>query len=285
MKRFDPRLYQIGALTVLLLYGLTALDFDTTFFRSVVVMATAIGTQAICSRLWNIKFDPKSAAISGLSLCLLARSNSLALLFAAAVIAVASKFLIRWRGKHIFNPTNIAIVALMLVSPNVWVSPGQWGNVVFFAFLIICLGGLVVNRAARSDVTYAFIIAWSAVLIGRSLMLGEPLTIPLHRLENGALLLFTFFMISDPKTTPDSRIGRILFAAMVAAGAWYVQFKLFRTNGILWSLAASSLLVPLIDFLLPAQRYFWNGGSPWPALFSRSRSSLPQTPTPFVAST
>ncbi len=263
MKRLDPRLYQIGALTLLLMYGLTTLDFEVTPFRAAAIMFTVIATQAICSRIWGIRFDPKSAAISGLSLCLLLRSNNILWPIAAAVLAVASKFIIRWRGKHIFNPTNFAIVALLIVTPSVWVSPGQWGNVAFFGFLITCLGGLVVNRAARSDVTYAFIVAWSAILIGRSLWLGEPMTIPVHRLENGALLLFTFFMISDPKTTPDSRAGRILFAAMVAAGAWYVQFKLFRTNGILWSLAASALLVPLIDVLLPAQRYSWNGGSSW----------------------
>ena len=81
------------------------------------------------------------------------------------------------------------------------------------------------------------------------------MAIPMHRLESGALLLFTFFMISDPKTTPSSRAGRILFALLVAYGAWYVQFRLFRTNGLLWSLAAFSMTVPLIDWLLPGTRY------------------------------
>jgi hypothetical protein len=70
-------------------------------------------------------------------------------------------------------------------------------------------------------------------------------------------VLFAFFMISDPRTTPDSRAGRILFAALVALGAYYVQFRLFRTNGLLWSLAACSLLVPLVDRLLPGGRYEW----------------------------
>ena len=256
-RRFDPRLYQIGALMLLLLYGLTALDFDTTFFRAAFVIGAAIGAQWLCSRIWSVRFDPRSAAISGLSLALLLRANSILLLLAAAAIAVSSKFVIRWHGKHIFNPTNFAIVAVMIATPRVWVSPGQWGNVAFFGFLIVCLGGLVVNRASRSDVTYAFMAAWAAVLIGRSLWLVEPMTIPLHRMENGALLLFTFFMISDPKTTPDSRAGRILFAILVASGAWYVQFKIFHTNGILWSLAACSLLVPLIDVLLPGNKYEW----------------------------
>jgi len=258
MKRLDPRLYQIGALTLLLLYGIFALGFDITLARSVLLIGTAIGTQAICARIKGVAFDPRSAAISGLSLSLLLRSDSLVLLLAGAVIAVASKFVIRIRGKHIFNPTNIAIVVLMLMSKHVWVSPGQWGNVAFFGFLITCIGGLVVNRAARSDVTYAFIIAWSALVIGRSLWVGEPLTIPIHRLESGALLLFTFFMISDPKTTPDSRAGRILFASLVAFGGWYINYRLFRTNGILWSLAAAALVVPIIDVLLPAARYQWN---------------------------
>ena len=126
----------------------------------------------------------------------------------AAVITIASKFLLRINGKHLFNPTNFGIVAMMALTGEVWVSPGQWGNVAFFAFLMACLGGLVVNRAARSDVTYAFIAFYMALVFGRSLWLGEPMAIPVHRLESGALLLFTFFMISDPKTTPGSRAGK-----------------------------------------------------------------------------
>ena len=65
-------------------------------------------------------------------------------------------------------------------------------------------------------------------------------------------------MISDPKTTPDSRAGRILFALLVAGGAAYVQFVLYRTNGLLWSLALCSLLTPLVDYLLPGTKYQWN---------------------------
>ena len=149
----------------------------------------------------------------------------------------------------------------MMLATNgaVCVSPGQWGNVAFFGFLMVCVGGLVVMRAARSDVTLAFLGFYLALMFGRSLYLGEPMTIPLHRLQSGALLLFAFFMISDPKTTPDSRAGRIVFAALVAWGAWYVQFRLFRTNGLLWSLAGLSLAVPLIDWLLPGRRYVWKG--------------------------
>ena len=152
---------------------------------------------------------------------------------------------------------SLVAMAMLLLTGLVWVSPGQWGTAASFAFLMACAGMVVVMRAARSDVTLAFIACYSALVIRRSLYLGEPLTIPLHRLESGAFLLFSFFMISDPKTTPDSRAARILFAALVAATGWYIQFRLFRTNGLLWSLAACSLLVPAIDRLLPGRRYRW----------------------------
>ena len=255
--RFDPRLYQIATLTGLLSYGLLWLRFDVRPLQVLVILATALGTQYVCGRRAGLGFDPKSALISALSLCLLLRTNVTALAAAAAVMAVGSKFVIRVRGKHVFNPTNVAIVALIAATGQVWVSPGQWGNVAFFGFLMACLGGLVVNRAARSDVTYAFLAFYLALVFGRSLWLGEPMAIPIHRLENGALLLFAFFMISDPKTTPDTRAGRVLFAALVAFGGWYVQFRLFRTNGLLWSLVLFSPLVPWIDRMWPGARYAW----------------------------
>jgi Na+-transporting NADH:ubiquinone oxidoreductase subunit NqrB len=236
-RSIDPRLYQILVLGSLLVYGVAALDLEVRPAMAAVLLSTTLLTQAACTRLFRLPaFDPKSALISGLSLCLLARTNSLGLALLVAVVAIASKFLLRVRGKHIFNPTNFGA---------------------FFAFLIACLGGLVVNRAARADVTYAFLGFYLAVLFGRALWLGQPAAIPLHQLGNGAFLIFTFFMISDPRTTPDSRAGRILFAALVALGAGFVTFVLYRPNGLLLALAFLAPTVPLIDRLLPGNRYTW----------------------------
>jgi Na+-transporting NADH:ubiquinone oxidoreductase subunit NqrB len=250
--RIDPRYYQNAVLLGLLVYGVTRLGFDIAPLRALAIVAVALLTQLVCTRAARLEtFDPKSALISGLSLCLLLRTHSDVLALVAPVIAVASKFVLRRRGKHLFNPTNGAIVALLLVSDRVWVSPGQWGNAAWLAFLVACLGGVVVQRAARADVTFAFILAWSAVLLGRATWLGQPTAIPLHQIQNGAFLIFSFFMISD------SRAGRIVFAVLVAAGAGLVQFVLYRTNGLLWSLAAASPLVPLLDHLLPGPRHAW----------------------------
>jgi Na+-transporting NADH:ubiquinone oxidoreductase subunit NqrB len=273
----DPRDYQISVLGGLLAYGLLILRFDIGWPQVLLTLGSALLVQWACTAIWRLpRFDPKSALISGLSLCLLLRTNALWLVVVAALIAIGSKFLLRIRGKHVFNPTNFGLVMLLLTTHAAWVSPGQWGNVAFFGFLMACLGGLVVHRALRSDVACAFAIAYASLLIGRSLYVGEPLTIPLHRLQSGGLLLFTFFMISDPRTTPNTRTGRMLFAAIVAFGAWYVQFRLFRTNGLLWSLAACAMLTPLLDWLLPGARYEWPGSA------ARRATASPTAPSAAV---
>jgi Na+-translocating ferredoxin:NAD+ oxidoreductase RnfD subunit len=206
----------------------------------------------------------KSALISGLSLCLLLRTRNPAWMALAALLAVGSKFVLRVPSagrpgtKHLLNPTNGGIVLLLACGAPVWVSPAQWGHHLSLAFGVAGLGSLVVNRSARSDVTLAFLAAWIAVLFGRAWLVGQAWVAPLHQLESGSLALFAFHMISDPKTTPDSRAGRVLFACLVAAGAGFVQFVLFRTNGLLWSLAACSFVVPLLDRWLPGRGFEWS---------------------------
>lgn len=255
----DPRYFQMMALSGLLLYGIVWLDLGIRLENVLVIVPTALLFQYVLTRVFHLPvFDPKSALISSMSLTLLLRTDLWYLAVLGALITIASKFLIRSRRRHFLNPTNFGLVALMLLSDSVWVSPGQWGNVAFFGFLLLSIGGLVVYRSERSDVTYAFLVFFSALLFGRAIWLGDPLAIPLHQLQNGALLIFTFFMISDPKTTPDSRAGRIVFALLVALGAYFVQFGLFRNNGPLWSLVCFCCLTPLINLLLPGRKYEWN---------------------------
>ena len=233
------------------------MHFSVSCLQIVVTIGAALLTQYVATRLARLPvFDPTSALISSLSLCLLLRTNDLAVSAAAAVLTISSKFLVRWRHKHVFNPTNLAL-AVVLGTGLGWVSPGQWGQVAWCGFLIACLGTLVVTRAARADVTLAFLSFYVGLLTSRALWLGDPLTIPLHQLESGALLIFAFFMISDPKTTPDSRAGRIIYALCVALIAGYVQFGLFRPHGPLWGLIVCAPLVPLIDAWLPGRRNEW----------------------------
>ncbi len=157
----DPRLYQILVLGALLVYGWTWLEFDITPARAALLLATVLLAQWTCTRFWGVAaFDPRSALISGLSLCLLFRTSDPWLAIAAGSSRSRASSSVRVGRKHLFNPTNVALVAMLLVSDRVWVSPGQWGSVAFFAFLMACAGSLVVTRAARGDVTLAFLPTW-----------------------------------------------------------------------------------------------------------------------------
>ena len=254
----DPRLYQIASLGTLLAYGLLGLHFDLSALQIALTFGTALLVQCAGTRLYRLPaFDPLSAVVSAVGLCIFLRTNHPVVAALAAGIAIGSKFTIRWRNKHIFNPTNLALLVIM-TSGLGWISPGQWGQTAWLGFLIACLGSLVVTRAVRADVTLSFLGFYLGLLILRALWLGDPLTIPLHQIESGTLLIFSFFMITDPKTTPDSPPGRLLFTLLVAVTALYVQFVLFRPHGPLWGLLACSPLVPLIDRYLPGSRYDWS---------------------------
>jgi len=254
----DPRYYQIVVLATLLTIGIGVLDFGIRWQNAVVIMLMAQATQYLGTQLFRLpRFDPLSALITSLSLTLLLRTEFIGLAAAAAAIAIGSKFLIRVRGKHVFNPANVALVCLMLLSDNAWVSSGQWGSAAVGAFGLACLGFLVLTRAKRAETTIVFLCTYGVLLFGRALWLGDPMSIPMHQLQNGALLIFAFFMISDPKTTPNTAIGRTLFATLVAAIAFTIQFIFYQPNGPILALILSAPLVPIIDACLQGSHYRW----------------------------
>jgi enediyne biosynthesis protein E5 len=255
----DARHYQIAALSTLLIYNLGWLDFGARPLNSALAIAAALVTQALCTRWFALpKFDPRSPLITGLSLSLLLRADEPWLSALAAVIAIGSKFVLRIDGKHIWNPAGFAIVVLLFTAHGVWISPGQWGSTVWLAALISFFAILVLHAAQRSDVALFFLGGHAALLLARAWWLGDPLAIPIHQLQSGSLLIFAFFMISDPRTTPDSRLGRFLFALSVALLGHYLTFFMQMRPALYVALIALSPLILLIDKILPAQRFAWS---------------------------
>jgi enediyne biosynthesis protein E5 len=153
-------------------------------------------------------------------------------------------------------------VVLLLVSDDVWISPGQWGTEVWFAALTGCLAILVLSAARRADIAIFFFVSYAALLLLRAWWIRDPLAIPIHQLQSGSLLIFTFFMISDPRTAPDSRLGRFLFAFAVALLAHYMAFFMQMRPALYFALIILSPIILLIDWLVPAQRYTWAGSAP-----------------------
>jgi Na+-translocating ferredoxin:NAD+ oxidoreductase RnfD subunit len=121
---------------------------------------------------------------------------------------------------------------------------------VFFAILVL-------QAAQRSDIALFFLGSHAALLLTRAVWLGDPLAIPLHQLQSGSLLIFAFFMISDPRTAPDSRLGRLLFAVTVAALAHYLAFFMQMRPALYVALIALSPLTLLLDRIIPAKRFSW----------------------------
>jgi Na+-transporting NADH:ubiquinone oxidoreductase subunit NqrB len=251
----DARIWQIFSLGLLLTWGVAMLGFDQTPANIALIIATALATQWACGRyIAGVPFDPLSSLITSFSLCLLLRAAGPEYLVLGAVLAIASKFILRFDGKHIFNPGNFGIAVMLLFTDVAWISPAQWGSRTWAAFLFVCLACLVLSRARRADIALAFLGSYVAILLARAFYLGDPLAIPMKQMQSGALLLFTFFMITDPKTTPDRRSARILFAMLVAAAGAWLQFAYYLPQGLIYALFFASPLVPLLDRLLPREQ-------------------------------
>ena len=192
----DPRYYQVLVLGLLLAYGIVGLDFGIHWQNAVAIIATAQLTQFVGTRFAGLpRFDPMSALITSLSLTLLLRTDVVLLAAMAAVVAVGSKFVIRVRGKHVFNPANVALVSMMLASDGVWISSGQWGSAAIGALALACLGFLVLTPSKLSETTIAFLAAYGALVFGRALWLDDPFSITLNQFQNGALLIYALFII------------------------------------------------------------------------------------------
>lgn len=255
----DARHGQIGVLTTLLGLQLFWADFGPT--PQAITICLSVAVLAQLAGLYFVRaghFDIRSALISGLALSILFRADDPLIYALPASVAIASKFLVRINGKHIFNPANIGIVACLAILPHhVWVSPGQWGNELWLATFLGLCALFILQRVPSRDITFTFLASYAAIIFGRHLSFGDPLAIPLNKLESGALLIFAFFMISDPKSTPDHRLARVIFAVATAIMACILQFEFRSREGLFYALALVSLMTPLLDRGFRAGQFHW----------------------------
>ncbi len=254
----DARDWQIAALSSLILVNFVALDFGARPLDVAAALSSVALVQMALNRLTGAPlFDLKSALITGCSLSLLLRVEALWLYPLAALIGLGGKCLLRFDDRHLFNPAALAIAITTALSPLAWISPAQWGTTTWLLALAGLLGVAVLTNARRADITLAFLGAFALFLFGRALWLGDPLAIPLLQVQSGALLIFACFMISDPRTTPVHRLGRILFAAIVAALALALLVEAHSRSGLIWALVFAAPLVPVINRLFPAPAHRW----------------------------
>jgi Na+-transporting NADH:ubiquinone oxidoreductase subunit NqrB len=269
----DARWFQIAGQSIILSIGLLFYGFGVSPAQIAAALIAALAAQWIGARLIASRFDWKSALISGLSLALLLRANDWPPFALAAALAIGSKFAIRADGRHIFNPANFAIVA-MLLAGGAWTSTSEWGSAPWFALTIAALGLVSTWRASRLDAPIVYLGVYGALLLGRALYLGDPLAIPALRLSHGALILFAFFMISDPKTTPDDLKERALFVGAAALVAYVLQFHFHISDGIFYAPFLLALLRLAIGAPQRGRPYEW-GRAPLNPFASPRRAAAP----------
>lgn len=255
----DARHFQIIYLGIFLTFGLLALGWSVQADRYIVIFGTALTTQGLFIALGRVHHSSwKSALITALGLSLLFKSGSASTLALAAVIGIASKFLIRYRGKHLFNPANIGIVAAILLTGDGWISPGQWGSSAVFLFLFGALGSIVLFRVGRLDTTLVFLLSFIILEYCRTVLyLGWGSDVLLHKLTNGSFLLFAFFMITDPKTTPDHPRARVFWAMGVALLAFALSHWMYIHTAPIWALVIVTPLTVILDARYKAKRFQW----------------------------
>lgn len=264
MKALDARLFQIAFQAILLTAGVLLRDFSLLPAQMALALVSAALTQSFWLRIFRLKnVGYLSPLITGFGLSLLLRADTLWLHPLVACLAISGKFLLRIRGKHVFNPANFGVGIALLGLPGAWVSPGQWGNDLGIAVWLVALGALVAQRARRDDASWLFLATFLGLVALRLLLLGYSAErgweIFCHQALNGALLLFAFFMISDPMTLPDRPLARRLHVVLVAIVAFCWQFVFYRPSGALWALLCLAPLVPFWDLLWPGKPHNWHG--------------------------
>ena len=264
----DARYFQILFQSILLSYGIFYLHWNDDTALYVVYFTTSLVTQGICEWIFGKKEIPfktrlgrgvPSVMISSFGLSLLLKTNFLWGGVFAAAISILSKYIIRIKGKHIFNPSALGIVCALYFTGKAWISPGQWGSGFILLFAVLCFGFIVTTRVQKLDVSLAFILTFGTLVYYRQVIyLGWPLDYFMQSISTGSLLLFTFFMITDPKTTPDHAGARIGWAMAIAAVAFYLATFKFMNGAPIWVLVFAQPLVPLLDRLFKAKKFQWD---------------------------
>jgi hypothetical protein len=200
--------------------------------RTGLAIVTAIGAELIMGRItYGTWPHPASAYISGISAGILVRSPFLWPYFFTSLISITSKYVLRLRGRHLWNPTNFGVSAVAFLAPaTMAVLSVQWGNVVAPMAVIWVLGTVIVWRVGRLHISALYVASFVLFSFVRAAITGTPWLAAVAPITGPMYQLFTFFMVTDPKTTVRSTSGQCLVVFLVA----FVEM-LMRLNEIVYA--------------------------------------------------
>jgi Na+-translocating ferredoxin:NAD+ oxidoreductase RnfD subunit len=230
-RRFqiDHRYLAPVLVTLVLVVGQVTTGFLESWSRTFLAIATAIATELVLARLFAGRWPHlASAYISGISVGMLIRSPVLWPYALCSAIAITSKYVLRVDGRHLWNPSNLGIVAmLVLAAHSVAPLSVQWGNDLLPMVVVWAFGVVIIHRLGRFHVTATYVASFLALSLVRAAVTGHPWVAEVAPLTGPMYQLYVFFMITDPKTTVRPRWGQCLVAFLVAvveAGLRLLEF-------------------------------------------------------------
>lgn len=200
--------------------------------RTAVAIATAIIAELALGRMtYGRWLNPASAYISGISVGILVRSPFLWPYVLASLISILSKYVLRWHGRHLWNPSNLGVSAVLLLAPaTVTLLSIQWGNNIWPMAVIWMLGFVIVWRVGRLHVSASYVAAFVVFGLLRSVITGHPWQATLAPITGPMYQLFIFFMVTDPKVSVRTPVGQVVVVVLVA----FVEM-LFRLNEVIYA--------------------------------------------------
>src|SRR5687767_12558617 len=253
--RLDNRYIAPLFISFILLMGHLLYGILESYEKTAIAIVAALVTELVLGRIFYGKWlNLASAYISGISVGILLRSPAFWPFALCSVLSVMSKYVLRVKGRHLWNPSNFGICVLLFLAPeSVAALSVQWGNFKWPLIVIWVLGSIIIYRAKRFHISATYVASFFAFAFLRSYITGDswwaevaPITGPMYQ-------LFVFFMVTDPKTTVKSKKWQCIVVFLVA----FVEMLLRLNHVVHAPLYALFLVGPtamLIEIWLESRR-------------------------------
>lgn len=220
----DPRLAQVGILTFMHVLAHGMLPFPVSVWQeALAVLVCALLDGLLTLLTTGVLLVPLSGVIAALSLTMLVSFESMPLLLTlnAAAVMIVGKHLVQWRGRHLFNPSNFGVVWMLVFLPGFTrIAPAAWPSTLFLFGLLTLIGLRLVLKAKVWTITLVFLLTELALFLAFDAAAYPTMLACLQGIAqtfaSPLLLIFSFLMITDPRTAPATLKGRMLFAQLAA---------------------------------------------------------------------
>jgi len=227
-NRYVPPVF----ITVILLVGHFSFGILESWPKTLLAIVVSIGFDLALGRVFYGNWiHPASAYITGISVGILVRSPAFWPYALCSAISITSKYVLRFRGRHLWNPSNFGISAMLFLAGDTVASLSiQWGNYLWPMVVIWGLGSIIIWRLKRFHITGTYVASYIVFALLRSWLTGSPWLSEIAPITGPMYQLFVFFMITDPKTTVRSKRGQCLVVFLVA-----VVETLLRLNQVVYA--------------------------------------------------